>query len=224
MFKLQLRFQNLTIKEYDLKDGDIRFVGRGPYSHMVIDDPDVSWNHAVVARSRETVFLWDEGSKHGTMVNGCQIVCTKLRDGDIVHIGMNHTLEVQAKLPALTVERRLYHRVKVRWPTTLVTSDGTIDGITRDLSLGGVFFYYSQSDSCALRLGADDRVDVVFNIPGHDQIQASARIAWSDILAVEETSTVVGVGLEFIDVRHEDREYLLQAITEKVFWVRDEAA
>jgi hypothetical protein len=33
MFKLQLRFQNLTIREYDLKDGDIRFVGRGPYSH-----------------------------------------------------------------------------------------------------------------------------------------------------------------------------------------------
>ena len=108
---------------------------------MVIDDPDVSWNHAVVARSGDTVFLWDEGSKHGTMVNGCQIVCTKLRDGDVVHIGMNHTFEVQAKFSEMTVERRLYHRVKVRWPTTLVTSHGTIDGTTRDLSVGGVFFY-----------------------------------------------------------------------------------
>jgi len=223
MFKVELRFQNLTIKEYYLKDGDIRFVGRDPYSHMVVDDPDVSWNHAVVARSGDTVFLWDEGSKHGAMVDGCQIVCTKLRDGDIVHIGTKYTLEVQAKLTETTVERRLYHRVKVRWPTTLVTSHGTIDGTTRDLSLGGVFFYYSQTDPWALPLRADERVDVVFNIPGHDQIQASARVAWSDTLAVEKTSTLLGVGLEFVDVRHEDREYLLQAITERMFWARDDA-
>jgi c-di-GMP-binding flagellar brake protein YcgR len=106
----------------------------------------------------------------------------------------------------------------------LVTSDGTVDGITRDLSLGGVFFYYGQTSSCALRLRTNDRVDVLFNIPGHDQIQLSARIVWSDVLSAEETSAVVGVGLEFIDVRHDDREHLLQAITENVSWARDEAA
>jgi FHA domain/PilZ domain len=224
MFRLELRCQNLTIKEYYLKDGDVRFVGRDPYSHIVVDDLDVSRNHAVVARAGDTVFLWDEGSKHGTMVNGGQIVCTKLRDGDLVHIGTNHTLEVQAKLPETTVERRLYYRVKVRWPTTLVTSDGTIDGITRDLSLGGVFFYYSQADPRGLPLRAGDRVEIVFNIPGDDQIQAKARVAWSDILVVEETSTLMGLGLEFLDVRHEDRDYLLQAITGKMFWARDDAA
>jgi FHA domain/PilZ domain len=224
MFRLELKFQNLTIKEYYLKDGDIRFVGRDPYSHIVVDDPDVSRSHAVVARAGDTVFLWDEGSKHGTIVNGCHIVCTQLRDGDIVHLGTNHTLEVQAKLPETTTERRLYYRVKVRWPTKLVTSDGTIDGITRDLSLGGVFFYYSQTDPRVLPLPAGDRVEIVFNIPGDDQIQAKARVAWSDILAVEETSTLVGVGLEFLDVRPEDREYLLQAITGKMFWARDDAA
>lgn len=95
MFRLELRFKNLTIREYYVKDGDIRFIGRDPYSHIVVDDPDVSRNHAVLARLGDTVFLWDEGSKHGTMVNGCHIVCTQLRDGDIVHIGTDHTLEVQ---------------------------------------------------------------------------------------------------------------------------------
>jgi pSer/pThr/pTyr-binding forkhead associated (FHA) protein len=95
MFRLELRFQHLTVKEYYLKDGDIRFVGRDPYSHIVVDDPDVSRNHAVIARLGDTVFLWDEGSKHGTMVNGCQIVCAQLKDADIVHIGTNHTLEIQ---------------------------------------------------------------------------------------------------------------------------------
>ncbi len=96
--------------------------------------------------------------------------------------------------------------------------------MTRDLSLGGAFLYYSHADPPALPLREGDRVDVVFNIPGHDQIQASARVAWSDILAVEETSTLLGVGLEFVDVRHEDREYLLEVITEKMYWARDHAA
>ena len=86
--------------------------------------------------------------------------------------------------------------------------------------MGGVFLYYSHTDPPALPLRTDDRVDVVFNIPGHKQIQASARVAWSDILAVEETSTVVGVGLEFVEVSDEDRECLLQAITEKMYWAK----
>jgi hypothetical protein len=51
MFPFELRFQNLTIQEYYLKDGDIRFVGRDPYSHIVVDGSDVARNHAVVARS-----------------------------------------------------------------------------------------------------------------------------------------------------------------------------
>jgi c-di-GMP-binding flagellar brake protein YcgR len=90
--------------------------------------------------------------------------------------------------------------------------------MTRDLSLAGVYLYYSHTDPPALPLRTDDRVDVVFNIPGHDQIHARARVAWSDILAVEEMSTVVGVGLEFVEVSREDREYLLEVITEKMIW------
>ena len=120
----------------------------------------------------------------------------------------------------VVIEKRVYHRVKVRWPTTLATSQGSVDGVTRNISIDGAFLYYNHPDPQALPLRADDRVNVVFNIPGHDQIQASARVAWSDILAVEETSTVVGVGLEFVEVSDEDRECLLQAITEKMYWAK----
>jgi PilZ domain len=113
------------------------------------------------------------------------------------------------------INNRIYRRVKVRWPTTLVTSSHeSIDGITRNLSLGGVFLYYSHIDPRALPLRVEDQVNVVFKIPGHDHIQASARVAWSDILGVEETSTLLGAGLEFADTSHKDRQYFLQVITE----------
>ena len=134
------------------------------------------------------------------------------------------TPQTRTKLPETKVEGRLYHRVRVRWPTTLVTRHGAIDGMTRNLSLGGVFLYYSHADPRALPPRKHDQVDVVFKIPGHNPIQASARVAWSDILAVEETSTILGVGLEFLEVCAEDREYFLEVIAEKMYWSRDYVA
>ena len=115
----------------------------------------------------------------------------------------------------MVLSKRVYHRVKVRWPTTLVTSsDESIDGMTRNLGLGGVFLYYSHTDPRALPLRVDDRVNVVFKIPGHDHIQATARVAWSDILGVEEMSTLLGSGLEFAGISHRDHKYFLQVVTE----------
>ncbi len=117
----------------------------------------------------------------------------------------------------MTVERRVHRRVRTRWATTLATSQGPVDGITRNVSIDGAFLYYNHPDPQALPLRADDRVDVVFDIPGDRQIRASARVAWSDVLAVEESSTLLGIGLQFLDVSHKDRDFLLKTITEKMF-------
>ena len=87
MFKLELRFQNFTIREYSLRNGDIRFIGRGAENHIVVDDPHVSRRHARIARWGDELFVGDEGSKQGTAVNGMQVICAKLKHGDIVNIG-----------------------------------------------------------------------------------------------------------------------------------------
>jgi len=115
----------------------------------------------------------------------------------------------------VVINNRIFHRVKVRWPTTLVTSSHeSIDGMTRNLGLGGAFLYYIHADPWALPLRVDDQVNVVFKIPRHDHIQAIARVAWSDILGIEEMSTLLGAGLEFADTSQEDRKYFLEVVTE----------
>ena len=87
MFKLELQFCNATIREYTLRNGEVRFVGRSPENHIVLDDPHVSRRHAGITRLGDQLFVWDEGSKSGTAVNGAQIICAKLKHGDTVHIG-----------------------------------------------------------------------------------------------------------------------------------------
>jgi hypothetical protein len=105
----------------------------------------------------------------------------------------------------------------MRWPTKLFTRQWSLDGITRNVSIDGAFLYYSQPDPQALPLRTDDPVDVVFNVPGDRQVRARARVAWSDVLAIEETSTLVGIGLQFSDVSDKDRKFLREAITTKPF-------
>ena len=38
-------------------------------------------------------------------------------------------------------ERRLQPRVEVRWPVTMLTSEGSMQGETRDISMQGAFIF-----------------------------------------------------------------------------------
>jgi hypothetical protein len=93
-FKVELKFGNITIREYILQDGDTRFIGRGQENHIVINDSGVSRNHACLNYLGDQLFIWDQGSKHGTLVNGAPVICANLDNGDVVSIGVNHKLRV----------------------------------------------------------------------------------------------------------------------------------
>jgi pSer/pThr/pTyr-binding forkhead associated (FHA) protein len=92
MFKIELRFQNLIVRDYRFEDGDLRAVGRDPANHIVINDPAVSRNHACIVCLKNKLFIWDEGSRHGTIVNGIPVICAQLQDGDLISIGASHNL------------------------------------------------------------------------------------------------------------------------------------
>ena len=94
IFRLELQFQDLTIREYRFQDGDSRFIGRDPDNHIVISDSGVSRSHACIAQMGEQLFICDTDSKHGTLVNGVSVICANLKHGDLVSIGVNHKLKV----------------------------------------------------------------------------------------------------------------------------------
>ena len=102
MFKLELKFQNFTIREYTLRNGDVRFIGRSAENHIMVDDPHVSRRHARIARWGDELFVGDEGSKQGTAVNGVQVICAKLKHGDVVNIGTSQNS--QASIMAVEEE------------------------------------------------------------------------------------------------------------------------
>ena len=49
--------------------------------------------------------------------------------------------EVAPALTTMSIEKRLHPRILVEWPAAVKTLQGTIEEITKDISVDGVFSY-----------------------------------------------------------------------------------
>lgn len=83
-------------------------IGRYPLAEIVIDDPDVSYRHALLTRGGDTYRIADLGSDAGTYVNGRRIGAepVALAPGDIVLLGahISTAFLVSDIEPAVAVE------------------------------------------------------------------------------------------------------------------------
>jgi len=88
--KITVSFQGVVVQEMPLTQ-ERTAIGRRPYNAVVMDDPTVSGEHAVLLMKDGSVILEDLGSTNGTRLNG-QVVDQRqaLHNGDIVEIGGYH--------------------------------------------------------------------------------------------------------------------------------------
>ena len=94
MFKLELKLQSLTLKEYALANGAKLAIGRHPASEIALDDMAVSSHHATIEVQGQKLLVFDHRSKNGIIVNGEKVQSAQLKHGDIVRIGKKFTIEV----------------------------------------------------------------------------------------------------------------------------------
>ena len=108
LIKLIVKTGDEINKSFDLiKDKNI--VGRDPESDIVIDDIEISRNHLVITRERETFQIEDLNSTNGTFLNGKKIKKqTVIKNGDLISLGENHVLEfVVEKIDEVTEPSQL---------------------------------------------------------------------------------------------------------------------
>lgn len=63
-------------------------IGRDARNHVMLDDPSVSDEHAVVRTGGARSIIQDLGSRYGTLVNGRPVGRHALADGDVIDIGV----------------------------------------------------------------------------------------------------------------------------------------
>jgi pSer/pThr/pTyr-binding forkhead associated (FHA) protein len=66
---------------------DVITVGRASLNHVVIDDPTVSAQHAMLMKLGRSYRLRDLRSTNGTQINGVPITEAELNDGDKIRFG-----------------------------------------------------------------------------------------------------------------------------------------
>jgi len=67
--------------------GEVMTIGRVPLNHVVIDNPTVSAQHAILARLGDSYRLKDLHSTSGTQINGVCITDAELNSGDKIRFG-----------------------------------------------------------------------------------------------------------------------------------------
>jgi len=94
MFRLEVKFQNLTMKEYIPQEANTLTIGRHGENDIVLRDSSVSRHHACFTKEGGNLFVTDKGSKNGTVVNGLKVESVRLEDGDVIRIGDNLVIVV----------------------------------------------------------------------------------------------------------------------------------
>lgn len=86
MGKLVIKSQGKVVSEIDLKLGDTK-IGRKPGCDVVLDDPAVSAEHAVVKTVGLKSTIQDLGSTNGTFIENQRVTQHELKNGEEIIIG-----------------------------------------------------------------------------------------------------------------------------------------
>jgi hypothetical protein len=105
------------------------------------------------------------------------------------------------------IEKRRHPRIPVRWPITIITEKGTIEGESRNITVAGVFIH------CREELHENEVHQIIIKIPKQEAILVKGRVVWSNFDSMEETNTYLGMGFSFIKISEDDRMVLADVIS-----------
>lgn len=84
--KITIASRERVLREFVL-DKERITIGRAPQNEVVIKDPAISGEHAVIVMADGDALLEDLDSTNGTRVNGQPVRTHFLRDGDVIELG-----------------------------------------------------------------------------------------------------------------------------------------
>ena len=103
--------------------------------------------------------------------------------------------------------KRKHDRIRVRWPITVLTDHGTIEGETRNITVDGIFI------CCEEPLQLNEIFSISISPPNQQTIEVTGKVIWSDFYAVDEENTAFGTGICFVKISNRDRHFFKDMVS-----------
>ena len=103
-------------------------------------------------------------------------------------------------------ENRRHPRIKIKWPVVMTTSDGLVDGHTKNVSLGGAFI------RCREKIHPEDNFRLVMTTKDR-LILVNAKVMWSNGRESKGKSAYHKIGVHFTKISSNDRTFLSRVIS-----------
>jgi c-di-GMP-binding flagellar brake protein YcgR len=92
----------------------------------------------------------------------------------------------------------------------MLTAQGPIHGEVINISLGGAFVH------CLKEPDANEPFRMVIAVPDSRQfLRATARVARSNIYNPDDADELPGVGVRFVDISEDDRQYIREVVAKE---------
>ena len=103
-------------------------------------------------------------------------------------------------------EKRDYPRAEIKWPAVIKTDQGTMDGVTSNVTPNGVFIH------CQKPLRLNEVFELTIDIPNSDQtLTARAEVTWSNRWGPDDEISPRGMGVRFVKISSEARKSIARA-------------
>ncbi|UCG11715.1 MAG: PilZ domain-containing protein [Deltaproteobacteria bacterium] len=106
-------------------------------------------------------------------------------------------------------ETRRHLRTKIKLPVKMATAQGSVDGVTLNLSTDSAFI------RCAKPLRLNEEFELVINVPDRP-IKAKAEVVWSNIYGPDDELSPRGMGVRFLSISSEDRKFIAKLVLDRL--------
>lgn len=105
-------------------------------------------------------------------------------------------------------QRRAHPRVDVKWPVTMMTPEGDMDGTIENISAGGAYI------RCGTPLFKKDLFILAIISQNQELTWIGAEVVWIDIPPNHDSEVPVGMGVRFTSISAEDQRLIDDAVSE----------
>jgi len=97
-------------------------------------------------------------------------------------------------------------RVQVKWPVTMDTGEGPVDGVITNINKNGAFIRCRKP----LKLTSTCRLSI--ESPDHPIEDVTAEVVWTNIYGPDDDLTPRGMGVRFTGISETEQKFLRQLI------------